>query len=135
MSSAPPSFLSLALDVQIAGSDAAVHHRVNLSLHLLGTALAFLFFLKLTRLPLVAGMVAAVFCIHPMHAESVAWISERKDVLSTLLVLGTLNLYLAWKLLPRGRWEMDVVGRAVVLRPRLPRQADGRGDATATAVD
>ena len=98
----PLSFLSLALDVQIAGLDAAFHHRVNLYLHLLGTALTFLFFLRLTRLPLVAGMVAAVFCIHPMHAESVAWISERADLLSTLLVLGTLNLYLAWKLRPAG---------------------------------
>ncbi|MGI9239620.1 MAG: hypothetical protein ACR2RV_02400 [Verrucomicrobiales bacterium] len=99
---APLSFLSLALDVQVAGLDPAVHHRVNLYLHLLGTCLAFVFFLRLTRQPLVAGMVAAVFCFHPMHAESVAWISERKDVLSTLFVLATLNLYLAWKLRSGG---------------------------------
>ncbi len=99
---APLSFISLALDVQIAGLDAAFHHRVNLCMHLLGTCLTFIFFLRLTRLPLLAAMVAAVFCIHPMHAESVAWISERKDVLSTLLVLGTLNFYLAWKLRAAG---------------------------------
>lgn len=105
---APLSMLSLALDVQVAGLDAAFHHRVNLCLHLLSTCLTFLFFHRLTRVPLLAVMVAAVFCIHPMHAESVAWISGRKDVLSTLLVLGALNLYLTCKLRPggggRGRW-------------------------------
>ena len=94
---APLSFISLAADVQFAGLNPAVHHRVNLILHLISTCLAFLFFRRLTGSPLAAGIVAAVFCLHPMHVESVAWISERKDVLSAMFVLATLNLYLSWK--------------------------------------
>ena len=100
---APLSFVSLAFDVQLGGLNSGLQHRVNLLLHLLGTALVFVFFQKLTNRPWVATFVAAVFCLHPMHAESVAWVSERKDVLCTFLVLCTLNLYLLWKQSDSGR--------------------------------
>ncbi len=102
---APLSFVSLALDVELGGLNPALHHRVNLCLHLLSTALVYLLFLRLTGRVFVAWAVAAVFCFHPMRAESVAWISERKDVLSGLLVMATLNLYLWWRTRGgRGLW-------------------------------
>ena len=100
---APLSFVSLALDVEIGGLDSSFQHRINLGLHLLSTALVFLFFHRLTGKIFVAWAVAAVFCFHPMRAESVVWISERKDVLSGFLVLCTLNLYLLWKGRGKGR--------------------------------
>lgn len=79
----PLTTLSHMLDRQIFGTKAAGHHFVNLFFHIANTLLIFAFFKKTTGALWRSAMVAALFAWHPLHVESVAWISERKDVLST----------------------------------------------------
>lgn len=89
----PLTWLAHMLDVELFGLDAGAHHCVNLLLHLLNTALLFAFVSLATRRVYAALAVAALWALHPLHVQSVAWVSERKDVLSTLFFLCTL---LAW---------------------------------------
>ncbi|MCP5540361.1 MAG: hypothetical protein H7A53_07605 [Akkermansiaceae bacterium] len=107
---APLSFLSHALDVSLLGGDPGRHHLMSLALHLAATALVFALILGLSARPFAAALVAAVFCFHPMRVESVAWISERKDVLSGLFVLGALNLHALGARRPElaGRWFVKI---------------------------
>lgn len=93
---APLSFLSHALDVEWWGLKPAGHHLTSVILHLFNTVLAFALFLRLSRNLSVAAFVAAVFCFHPMRVESVAWIAERKDVLSGFFAFSCLLLYHRW---------------------------------------
>ncbi|MEM7367998.1 MAG: tetratricopeptide repeat protein [Bacteroidota bacterium] len=92
----PLTLLSLAIDYQIAGTDPFMFHATNLLLHLLNTALVFGFVYLLMKRIWIAVITALLFGIHPMHVESVAWISERKDVLYTFFFLGGLRLYLTY---------------------------------------
>jgi protein O-mannosyl-transferase len=80
----PLTWLSHMLDVQLFGMNAGMHHLTSLFLHVLGALLLFLSLLRMTRAYWRSALVALLFAIHPLHVESVAWISERKDVLSTL---------------------------------------------------
>ena len=89
----PLTWLSHMADVQFFGPGASGPHAVNLVLHLLNTLLVFATFRRLTGAVGKSAFVAALFAIHPMHVESVAWIAERKDVLSTLFALLALYLY------------------------------------------
>jgi tetratricopeptide (TPR) repeat protein len=105
----PVTWLSHMLDASLFGPEAAGPHIVNLLLHTANSLLLFLLLLRLTGLrpkggasPPPAGaywcsaLVAALFALHPLHVESVAWISERKDVLSTffgLLAIGAYGRY------------------------------------------
>jgi protein O-mannosyl-transferase len=93
---APLTFLSHALDIELWGMNPKAHHLTNLVIHLVNTCLAFGFFFLLSRRVLIAMLVAAVFCFHPMRVESVAWISERKDVLSGIFIFVCLILYYLW---------------------------------------
>ena len=93
---APLAFLSHALDVQLWGMNPGAHHLTSMCLHLVTTSLVFWLFQQLTGRAFVAVMVAAVFCLHPLRVESVAWISERKDVLSGLFSVSCLALYVRW---------------------------------------
>ncbi len=88
----PLTWLSHMLDVQLFGLDPAGHHAVNLLLHLVNTLLVFLLLRRWTG-PWRALAVAALFGLHPLHVESVAWVAERKDVLSGLFFLLTLGAY------------------------------------------
>ncbi len=91
----PLTMLSLAMDYQAVKLDPARYHLVNVLLHLLNTLLVFLFIYKLSdKKILVAAIVALLFGIHPMHVESVSWVSSRKDVLFALFFLGGLVTYL-----------------------------------------
>ena len=92
----PLTLLSLSLDYRIGGADPFVFHLVNLCLHLLNTGLVLGFIYLLTKRIYIALITALLFGIHPMHVESVAWISERKDVLYTFFFLGGLILYLTY---------------------------------------
>lgn len=106
----PLTMLSLAMDYSIANSkgkktkdnlypgyNAKTYHTTNLILHLLNSLLVFLFIYFLNyRKILPAIIVAVLFGIHPMHVESVAWISERKDVLYTFFFLSALILYVKY---------------------------------------
>jgi len=89
----PLTWLSHAADHALFGLDPGGHHIVNLSLHVANVVLLFLAMAGMTAARWRSAVVAALFAIHPLHVESVAWIAERKDVLSTLFMLLTLLAY------------------------------------------
>lgn len=92
----PLTWLSHILDWQLYGSNPAGHHLTNLLFHILNTLLLFIVFKKLTNEIWQSVFAAALFAVHPLHVESVAWISERKDLLSTFLAILTLLAYLRY---------------------------------------
>jgi len=92
----PLTWLSLMLDCQLFGTNAGWMHLINLFLHLANTLLLFAVLRKITGSLWPSAFVAAAFALHPMHVESVAWIAERKDVLSTLFLLLTLAAYVSY---------------------------------------
>jgi hypothetical protein len=89
----PVTWLSLMLDYQIFGLNPQGFHLVNLLFHVLNTILLFLILRRMTKTLWPSAFVAAVFAIHPLHVESVAWITERKDVLSTFFWMLTMGAY------------------------------------------
>ncbi len=89
----PLTWLSHALDVHLFGLDAGCHHFTNLLFHVANSVLLFLVLKKTTRALWQSAFVAALFAIHPLHVESVAWVAERKDVLSTFFFLLTIWAY------------------------------------------
>jgi protein O-mannosyl-transferase len=89
----PLTSLSHMLDCQLFGLRPGPPHLVNLSLHLANTILLFLLLQRITRARWRSAFVAALFALHPLHVESVAWVTERKDVLSTFFFLLTLLAY------------------------------------------
>ncbi len=89
----PLTSLSLMLDVELFGVNAGAHHLVNVFLHALTTLLLLAALHRLTGAFWRSALVAALFALHPVKAESVAWISERKDVLSGLFFVLALLAY------------------------------------------
>ena len=89
----PLTWLSLMLDCQLFGPDPGRLHLVNVFLHLANTLLLFAVLKKMTGSLWPSAFVAAAFALHPMHVESVAWIAQRKDVLSAFFLLLTLLAY------------------------------------------
>jgi Tfp pilus assembly protein PilF len=93
----PFTMLSLALNYAYSGKDAASYHIVNLLLHLANVILVFFFVLRLTgKKYWIAFITALLFGIHPLHVESVAWVSERKDVLYAFFFLAGLIRYIKY---------------------------------------
>jgi protein O-mannosyl-transferase len=92
----PLTWLSHMLDCQLFGLNAGRHHVVNLLLHLANTLLLFNVLMQMTKAPWRSFFVAGAFALHPMHVESVAWVAERKDVLSTLFWMLTMIAYLRY---------------------------------------
>jgi tetratricopeptide (TPR) repeat protein len=92
----PLTWLSLIINCQLFGSHPGGFHLVNVFLHLANTLLLFWVLKKMTSSLWSSAFVAALFAIHPMHVESVTWISERKDVLSTLFWLLTMWAYVRY---------------------------------------
>jgi tetratricopeptide (TPR) repeat protein len=89
----PLTWLSHMLDISLWGPRAGAHLLTNALLHLVSACLLFAALRRLTRAAWPAAFVAALFAIHPMHVESVAWASERKDTLSTLFAMLALLFY------------------------------------------
>jgi len=89
----PASWLSHMIDCQLFGLNAGGHHLVNVLFHIANTLLLFAFLRAATGCNWRSAFVAALFAWHPLHVESVAWVSERKDVLSTFFWLLTLIAY------------------------------------------
>ena len=89
----PLTSLSHMLDCQVFGLNAGGHHFTNVLLHTLAVVLLFLFLRQVTGTPWRSAFVAAVFAVHPLRVESVAWIAERKDVLSAVFFMLTLLAY------------------------------------------
>ena len=86
----PLTWLSYMVDCQLFGLKPGMHHLSNLLLHTANTVLLFLVLTKMTGALWRSAFVAALFGLHPLHVESVAWISQRKDTLSTLFWLLTM---------------------------------------------
>ncbi len=89
----PLTWLSHMLDVQLFGLKPGWHHLMNVFFHIVNTVLLFLVFNRMTRALWPSAFVAALFALHPLHVESVAWVSERKDVLSTFFWMLTMGAY------------------------------------------
>jgi Flp pilus assembly protein TadD len=113
----PATVISLMLDRQMFGSWAGGFHLVNLLLHAACAVLLFLMLLEMTGAFWRSGFVAAVFAIHPLRAESVIWITERKDVLSGLFFMLMLLAYVRYARGPRskGRYTMVLLWLALGL--------------------
>ena len=92
----PLTTLSHMLDCQLWGSHAGGHHLTNVLLHTIAVVSLFLVLLQMTGALWRSAFVAAVFAVHPLRVESVAWISERKDVLSAVFFMLTLSLYVRY---------------------------------------
>ena len=90
----PITWLSLMLDRQLFGLEPAAFHLVNLLLHIANTILLLIVLYRSTNAIWPSAFVAALFALHPLHVESVAWIAERKDVLSTLFWFLTMLAYI-----------------------------------------
>jgi protein O-mannosyl-transferase len=89
----PLTWISHMLDCQLFGLNPAGHHLTNLLFHIANSVLLFLFLNRTTGTTWRSGFVAALFAWHPVHVESVAWVAERKDVLSTFFWMLTLLAY------------------------------------------
>src|SRR5207248_6243560 len=89
----PLTWLSLQLDYELFGLRPWGYHLSNLLLHTANTLLLFLVLRRMTGAVWRSAVVAGLFGLHPMHVESVAWVTERKDVLSTLFWLLTIAAY------------------------------------------
>lgn len=96
----PLTWLSHMLDADLFGSTPAGPHALNLLLHVANTVLLFRLLRDLTGAHWPSAFVAALFALHPLHVESVAWISERKDVLSTFFLFLTLWTYMRYAQTP-----------------------------------
>lgn len=105
----PLTWISHMLDYQLFGLDPAGHHLHNVLLHTLTSVLLFLVFWKMTRELFASFVVACVFAFHPLHVESVAWVSERKDVLSGLFWVLTMAAYVRYAEAPSGRRYLVVL--------------------------
>jgi tetratricopeptide (TPR) repeat protein len=97
----PLTWLSHMLDCELYGLNAGEHHLTNLMFHIANTLLLFLFLKRMTGALWRSSFVAALFALHPLHVESVAWVSERKDVLSTFFLMLTMGAYLRYVTIPR----------------------------------
>jgi len=89
----PLTILSLMLDVRLFGMNPGALHLSNLLLHLVSTLVLFLALVRMTGVRGASAFVAALFAVHPLHVESVAWVAERKDVLSTVFWMLALWSY------------------------------------------
>jgi Flp pilus assembly protein TadD len=128
----PLTWLSLMLDAQLSGPSPFGFHLTNLVFHAANTLLLFLLLRRITAAPWRSAFVAALFALHPIHVESVAWVAERKDVLSTFFFLLTLLAYAAYaSRVSQGSGDPDAAARQTAILPPLvaDRQAgEGRGE-------
>jgi len=112
----PLTWLSHMLDIELFGLNPGRQHLVNLFFHILNSLLLFAVLHKMTGAPWRSGIAAALFALHPLHVESVAWIAERKDVLSTFFGMLTLWAYARYALRPTiGRYLPVLVFLALAL--------------------
>ncbi len=108
----PLTWLSHALDCQLFGNWSGGHHLTNLLLHLFNVLLLYLLLRSMTAAPWRSAMVAGLFALHPLHVESVAWVAQRKDVLSSLFGLLALTAYFHYVTASRptqARWRYSLV--------------------------
>lgn len=106
----PVTFLSHMADVEMFGMDAGGHHMVSLAVHAAASVLLFLAFVSMTGSAGRSFLVALLFAIHPLRVESVAWVAERKDVLTAFFWCAGMIAWAAWCHRPsRGRYLLVFV--------------------------
>jgi tetratricopeptide (TPR) repeat protein len=105
----PLIWLSFMFDYQLYGLNAGGYHLTNLILHILSALLLFWLFNRMTGAIWRSAFVAVLFALHPLHVESVAWIAERKDVLSAFFWMLTLCLYVYYTEKPVIKRYLPVV--------------------------
>lgn len=99
----PMVWLSYMVDRQIHPSGFGIYHLTNALLHLINSLLLFWVLVRMTGQTWRSGFVAALFAVHPQHVESVAWVAERKDVLSALFWMLAMLVYSQYVRKPRAR--------------------------------
>ncbi len=92
----PVTWLSHMLDIELYGLHSMGHHWTNLQIHIINSILLFLVLKMMTGALWRSAFVAALFALHPLHVESVAWVSERKDVLSTFFWILSIWAYVRY---------------------------------------
>ncbi len=118
----PLTWLSHMLDAQLFGLNASAHLLVNALLHTANACLLFCFLRRATGARWPAAMVAALFALHPLHVESVAWAAERKDTLATFFGLLALIAYVRYaRQSSRGRLALVALwlGLGLMAKPML----------------
>ncbi|HEY3862235.1 MAG TPA: tetratricopeptide repeat protein [Verrucomicrobiae bacterium] len=119
----PLTWISHLLDVQLFGLNPEGHHATNVILHAVNAALLFLLLRRMTGAPWRSFAVAALFGVHPLRVESVAWISERKDVLSALFWLLTTWAYVRYAEKKRPRlfygFSLGLFALGLMAKPML----------------
>lgn len=116
----PLTWLSLMLDASLWGPGAGGFHLTNVALHAAATVLFFLLLRRLLGTSGVPLLAAALFAAHPLHVESVAWATERKDVLSQALLLGFLHAWVRHVRRPsagRHAVALSVLALALMAKP------------------
>jgi tetratricopeptide (TPR) repeat protein len=112
----PLTWMSHMLDWQLYGANPTGHHLTGLLLHVANALLLFLLLERMTGSTVRSALVALLFGLHPQHVESVAWVAERKDVLSTLFWLLAIGAYLRYVRAPgAGRYALVVLAMAAGL--------------------
>jgi tetratricopeptide (TPR) repeat protein len=112
----PLTLVSHMTDVQAFGLDPAGHHATSLALHVANVLLLFWLLAGATRQPWPSALVAAWFAVHPLNVQTVAWIAERKSLLSTAFWLSALIAYAGYRRVPRlSRYLLVVVCSALAL--------------------
>ena len=106
----PLTWLSHILDIELYGMNLGAHHQTNLIFHIANALLLFFVFRRMTSNLWQSGFVATLFALHPLHVESVAWVSERKDVLSTFFWMLTIYSYARYAACPGINRYLPVVG-------------------------
>jgi 4-amino-4-deoxy-L-arabinose transferase-like glycosyltransferase len=84
------------LDIEFYGLSPMGHHLTNLQIHIVNTVLLFILFNWMTGTVWPSSFVAALFALHPLHVESVAWIAERKDVLCAFFWILSISVYVRY---------------------------------------
>ena len=118
----PLTWISHMIDCQLFGLNAGRHLLVNALFHVANTLLVFWFLLRTTHARWPSALVAALFALHPLHVESVAWASERKDTLSTFFGLLSLIAYVRYAeapLINRYAWVAVTLALGLLAKPML----------------
>jgi hypothetical protein len=105
----PLTWLSHMLDFGVYGLNPMGHHWTNLQIHIANSILLFLFFKYLTGVLWRSAIVAALFAIHPLHVESVAWVAERKDVLCTFFWILSMWAYAGYVRHPQKKYYVLLI--------------------------
>jgi len=116
----PLTLVSHMVDVHLFGLEPAGHHGVNLALHVVNVLLLYWLLAGATLQPWPSALAAALFAVHPLNIQTVAWIAERKSLLSTALWLAALLVHVAYRRKPDGKKYLMLVFLAALALAAKP---------------